>query len=243
MQTRPLSDRSVLITGVTSGIGRALTTHLIGAGARVLGVGRDAERLSAVAEGWGERFTPVLADLSSPEDRLRCIAAAREAGVDALVNNAGACVYARPTAFSMDRWRALLEVNLLAAIELSSALGADMGAGGQILNVSSVTARHVAHPRFGPYAVTKAALEHFTESLRLELSPKGVAVSLLVPGLVDTPIYQKVEGFERAEARLREALPEWLTPQDVAESAAWMLSQPEHVVISELVILPRGQAR
>jgi len=243
MNARPLSDRTVFITGVTSGIGRALTERLIRSGARVLGVGRDAARLAAAAEGWGERFTPVLADLASPADRLRCVDVAREAGVDALVNNAGACVYAAPTAFPLEDWRTLLEVNLLAAVELCAVVGGGMKAGGQIINVSSVTARHVAHPRFGPYAVTKAALEHFTDALRLELSPRGIAVCLLVPGLVDTPIYQKVEGFERAEARLREALPEWLTPQDVAESAAWMLCQPPHVVISELVILPRGQAR
>ncbi len=66
-------------------------------------------------------------------------------------------------------------------------------------------------------------------------------MSLLVPGLVDTPIYGKVDGFDRAEERLRKALPKWLTAEDVAEAAAWMLSRPARVVAAELVLLPRGQ--
>lgn len=231
----------MLVTGVTSGIGRALVARLLHGGARVLGVGRGEERMAAAAEAWGERFVPLVADLAVDEDRQRCIAVAREAGVHALVNNAAACVYAAPTRFGIERWRALLEVNLIAGVELAGALGRELPEGGQIINVSSVTARHVAHPRFGPYAVTKAALEHYTSALRLELAPRGVGVSLLVPGLVDTPIYQKVEGFERTEAHLRQALPRWLSAEDVAEAAAWMLSRPPGVVISELVILPTGQ--
>jgi NAD(P)-dependent dehydrogenase (short-subunit alcohol dehydrogenase family) len=241
MMNGTLSERVVLVTGVTSGIGRAITERLLAEGASVLGVGRDAERLGRAAAEWGARFQPLLVDLSRQEERSACLESIASRPVDALINNAAFCVYEQPSAFSQERWRELIEVNLLAAVELAGALGARMPPGGQIINLSSVTARQIAHPRFGPYAVTKAAIEHFSRALAMELAPRGVSVSLLVPGLVDTPIYGKVDGFDRAEERLRKALPQWLTAEDVAEAAAWMLSRPARVVAAELVLLPRGQ--
>jgi 3-hydroxy acid dehydrogenase / malonic semialdehyde reductase len=68
-------------------------------------------------------------------------------------------------------------------------------------------------------------------------------VSTLAPGLVDTPIYDKVDGFERARAKLREQVPTWLTAEDVAETIVWMASRPSHCVVSELCLLPAAQAR
>jgi NADP-dependent 3-hydroxy acid dehydrogenase YdfG len=244
MSHSSLAGRTALVTGVTSGIGHAITAQLLGAGARVLGVGRDPAKLAQVAAEWtGGHFEPVVADLSVPEACQRAAEVGVEAKVDILVNNAGFCVYTNPTALPMTRWREMLEVNLLAAVALTSAIGPHMSHGGHIVNVSSVTARHVAHPRFGPYAVTKAALESFTGSLRLELARRGVAVSMIAPGLVDTPLYQEVAGFEREEEKLRAVLPEWLDADDVADAVLWMLTRPGRVVISELTITPRGQAR
>src|SRR5207244_4498627 len=112
-----------------------------------------------------------------------------------------------------------------------------------VINLSSVTTRFLANARFAPYALTKAAVERFTEALRLELQPLGVKVSLLAPGLVDTPIYDKVSGFEKTRARLTEQVPTWLRAEDVAEAIVWVFEQPEHVLVSELVILPREQPR
>ncbi|MHB8874939.1 MAG: SDR family oxidoreductase [Myxococcaceae bacterium] len=240
-----LTGKLAVVTGVTSGIGEALTTALLARGARVAGVGRDPAKLAAAALRWGRAFLPVEADLSSSTARARCIEVVREEGgaVDLLVNNAAEVVYETPARLGAERWRRLIEVNLLAAIELVEGLVPAMRRGGHVVNVSSVTTRFLANAKFAPYALTKAALEQFTQGLRLELEPRGIKVSLVVPGLVDTPAYDKVQGVEGALAKVREQVPTWLSAQDVAEAIVWMLERPPPAVVTELVIMPSGQAR
>lgn len=239
------AGKIAVVTGVTSGIGAALTARLLDAGMVVAGVARDAERLAAAVERWGERFHPIHADLEAPEARSHAVGdlAERFPRVDLLVNNAAECVYETPLALDIARWRALLEVNLLAGIELTQALAPALRDTGHVINLSSVTTRFLANARFAPYALTKVAIERFTEALRLELQPLGVKVSLLVPGLVDTPIYDKVSGFEKTRARLVDQVPTWLRPEDVVEAIMWVFGQPAHVTVSELVIMPREQPR
>jgi NADP-dependent 3-hydroxy acid dehydrogenase YdfG len=234
-----------VVTGVTSGIGEAMTTRLLADGASVVGIGRNPQRLAEAAQRWGPAFTPVELDLAARPERRRVLAGLRaELGrVDIIVNNAAECVFQTAVDLEAERLAELLEVNVLAGIELVQSLVGAMSTEGQVVNVSSVTARHVAHQRFTPYALTKTAVERFTEGLRLELAPKGIKVSLIVPGLVDTPIYDKVAGFDGARAALHKQVPVWLSADDVAEAMMWILTRPPSVVVSEVVILPRFQAR
>jgi NADP-dependent 3-hydroxy acid dehydrogenase YdfG len=240
-----LTGKIAVVTGVTSGIGEALTARLLGDGALVTGIGRDAERLAAAAQRWGRGFTPVQVDLASRSERRRAMQHLQEhvPQVDIVVHNAAECVYQTPLELEADRWSALLEVNLLAGIELIQSISKALSAGAHVINVSSVTARHVAHPKFSPYGLTKTALERFTEGLRLELAPKGIKVSLIAPGLVDTPIYDKVAGFDAARAALTKQVPEWLSAEDVADAMIWMLTRSSSVVVSEMVLLPSRQSR
>jgi NADP-dependent 3-hydroxy acid dehydrogenase YdfG len=239
------AGKVAVVTGVTSGIGAALTSRLLDTGMTVAGVARDAEQVAAAAERWGGAFVPIHADLAVPEARSHAVGelAERFPRVDLLVNNAAECVYETPLALDIARWRSLLEVNLLAGVELTQALAPALRDNGHVINLSSVTTRFLANARFAPYALTKMAIERFTEALRLELQPLGVKVSLLVPGLVDTPIYDKVSGFEKTRARLVDQVPTWLRPEDVVEAIMWVFGQPAHVTVSELVIMPREQAR
>jgi len=112
-----------------------------------------------------------------------------------------------------------------------------------VVNISSVTARYAPSARFGPYAVTKAALDSFTTMLRLELDPRGVRVTSIAPGLVETPIYDKVEGFSAAREKLAKQIPRWLSAGEVADAIIWVLARPPHVVVGELTLMPSGQAR
>jgi NAD(P)-dependent dehydrogenase (short-subunit alcohol dehydrogenase family) len=240
-----LRGKQGVVTGVTSGIGKALVARLIEEGARVVGLARKDDLLRELATTWGEAFVPIVADLAVPEERAAAQRAVLAAAprVDFLVNNAAEVVYASPLALPLERWRRLIEIDLVAAIELVQALAPAMPADGHVVNLSSVTARFVSQPAFGPYALAKTALESFSDALRLELAPRGVAVTVVRPGLVDTPLYGKVEGFEKSLARLREAVPEWLRAEDVADAIVWVLSRPRSVVVGELTILPRHQAR
>ncbi|HEV8320335.1 MAG TPA: SDR family NAD(P)-dependent oxidoreductase [Myxococcota bacterium] len=245
--------RVAVVTGVTSGIGAALARRLRAAGSTVVGLGRDEARLQAAAEAPvaatgtapAGGFVPVRVDLADAADRARAAAqvARRCARVDVLVNDAAECVYELPSMLEPLRWQRLLDVNFLAGAELVHALLPRMERGGHVVNVSSVTARHLPGARFGPYAVTKAALEEWTRALRLEADPRGIKVTLVAPGLVDTPLYDKVGAFEPARARLREQVPVWLSAEDVADAVMWALARPAHVVVGELVLFPSGQAR
>ncbi len=236
----------VFVTGVTSGIGRSLLTRLVSRGDEVWGLGRRPKALAALQAELGDRFTPVCADLSRPEDLRRVVEGDLGEGCpdfDAVVHNAALCVWSGSLALEQARWEALLQTNLLAVVALTRALVSKLTDKGQIVTVSSVAAGHVAHPAFGPYALTKAALDHFTDSLRLELSPQGIRVCSLAPGLVDTEIYDKVDGFEKMEARLRKGVPRWLSSEDVAQTLTWMLDQPAHLHVARVTLLPTGQPR
>ncbi|HEX9295378.1 MAG TPA: SDR family oxidoreductase [Polyangiaceae bacterium] len=240
-----LTDKLAVVTGVTSGIGEAITFRLLDAGARVVGIGRNEEKLALLRERRGERFVPLAVDLTVADQRRQAIARLEKqvTPIDVLVNNAAECAYESPLAMDLDRLRRLFEVNVFACLDLAQALVPRMERGGHIVQLSSVTARFAPNARFAPYAVSKLAIERFVESMRLELHPRGIKVSLMVPGLVDTPIYDKVRGFETTRAKIREQVKDWLAPDDVAEAVLWMLTRPAGVIVSEMVIMPREQAR
>ena len=239
--------RTAVVTGVTSGIGQAVTERLLAAGHQVIGIARNVARLADAAREFGPGFQPLQADLASASDRARAAARLRQLDrpVQVYVGNAAECVYESALELAAAKLGRLFEVNVVAALELAQAVVPLMSRGGHIVQISSVTARHLPGPQFGPYAATKAALERLTEALRLELHRRGIRVSLVSPGLVDTPLYQKVAGFERARAKIVEQLPQsdWLRAGDVADAVLWVLDRPARVAVSELVILPAGQAR
>jgi len=239
-----LQGKLALVTGVTSGIGAATVRALLAHEALVIGVGRDAQRLEAATHDFGPGFRPLLADLAVPEERRRLIAdLATSRAPEMFISNAAECLYESPLDVPASTLSRLLEINVTAALELTQAVAARMLPGAHIVQISSVVARHLPSAKFAPYAATKAALDCLSEALRLELHPRGIHVSTLAPGLVDTPIYDKVQGFQRARERIREQVPTWLSAEDVAETLLWMLSRPERVVVADLVLLPSKQAR
>ena len=240
-----LEDKVAVVTGATSGIGAALAHRLAGEGARVIGIGRRGDVLAEqVARGEG-RLSAVCGDLADPRGRADVIAEVERAAprIDVLVNNAGEAAYASPLELGAAGWRALFEINLHAAVELAVALAPRIAPGGHLINVSSVTARFAPNARFAAYAATKAALDHATHALRLELDALGVRVSWLAPGLVETPLYDKVAGFAGARDKIARQVPRWLSASDVAEAIVWLVTRPPHVVVTELVMLPVGQGR
>jgi NAD(P)-dependent dehydrogenase (short-subunit alcohol dehydrogenase family) len=188
---------TVLLSGASSGIGRACAERLGRAGWRVLaGARRDAD-LDALGALPG--VEPLRLDVLAEADVTAAATAAGER-LDALVNNAGVAVTGPVEALPLEAWREQLEVNLLGQVALTRAvLPAVVRAGGRIVNMSSIGGR-AALPLFGPYAASKFALEAMTDALRRELRGQGVTVVAVEPGPIATPIWAK--GLAEADGLL-----------------------------------------
>lgn len=194
---------SVLITGASSGIGEATALRLARAGWRVFAGVRtaaDADRLRAAA---GERLEPVTIDVTEPATIAAVAAALGDEQLDGLVNNAGTAL-AMPLEFlPLDQLRRQLEVNLVGHVAVTQALLPNLRAArGGIVNVGSIAGRS-ALPFLGAYAASKHALEAVTDVLRVELRPFGIAVTVIEPGTIATPIWRKGgERFQELAANL-----------------------------------------
>jgi short-subunit dehydrogenase len=214
-----LADAVALITGASSGIGAATAVALAAAGARLVLTGRDRARLEAVAARTGAEALP--ADLTEPDGPDSLVQAALDlAGrVDLLVSNAGAG-WAGPIAeLSAAKAAELVTLNLLAPLQLARALApgmVDRGAG-RLIFVSSIAGATGVRNE-AAYAATKAGLNCLAESLRYELAGHGVGVSVVLPGVVDTPFFtRRGRPYERTRPM---PIPAERVARAVAEAAA-----------------------
>ena len=194
--------KSVVITGASTGIGRATALWLDSRGWRVFaGVRKEADAEALRGEA-SERLVPLMLDVTDPAQ----IAAAAErvggevgeAGLDGLVNNAGIAVPGPLEALPIDDFRRQVEVNLTAQVAVTQAmLPAIRAAHGRIVFITSIGGR-MAFPMFGAYHAAKFGLEAVGDVFRQELRPWGIEVAIVEPGSIATPIWER--GQEEAEA-------------------------------------------
>jgi len=190
---------AVVITGASTGIGRASARYLAERGFHVFaGVRRDEDAEALRQESAG-RLTPLRVDVT---DRGSIESAAREVeaavggeGLRGLVNNAGIGIGAPLEFIDLDELRRQLEVNVIGPIAVTQAFLALIRAcRGRVVNVGSIGGR-VAQPMLGPYNASKFALEALSDSLRMELAPWGIHVSLVEPGSIATAIWAKTDAY------------------------------------------------
>ena len=191
----PTKTRSVLVTGASTGIGFDVARLLAERGWRVFaGVRREANggRVQALAPAL---IVPVQLDVTDATSiataRDSIEAAVGPAGLDGLVNNAGIAVVGPVETVPLDDWRRQFETNVFGAIGVTQAFLPLLRRGrGRVVMISSISGR-ISYPLLGPYAASKYALEAVTDALRLELIPDGVSVTLIEPGPIKTPIWEK----------------------------------------------------
>ena len=237
---RSLRDSCGIITGSSTGIGRALAIELARAGAQSVLVARSATKLAALSEQLrqdGYKSHDLAGDVTDPELRRRVIQAAEEhwGKLDFLINNAGVGALGRFEDAASDRLRAVMEVNFFAAAEMirTSLPLLRRGQRPIIVNVGSILG-HRGIPHSSEYCASKFALCGFTESIRTEFSRHGVDVLLVSPGTTQTDFFQHA-----LEAR---QVP-WPEQRGVSpELVARRIIQAMQRGRREIVVNPRGQA-
>lgn len=198
--------KSALITGCSSGIGRATALRLDERGWRVFAGVRKPEDAEALAAEASERLEPLIVDVadgSSIDDARDRVAAASPGGLDGLVNNAGTA-YSGPLEFiPLEDIRKQLEINLVGHVAMIQAMLPSLrSARGRIVNITSIGGI-VATPFFGPYNASKFALEAISDCLRVELRPWGIETIAIEPGSVATEIWSGgAENFRQMQERM-----------------------------------------
>jgi len=235
-----IAGKRILLTGGTTGIGRAMLSRFARANARVLTLGRDQAALDQALEEArreGGEFHGIAADLGRRGDIERLFTAIDETlgGLDIVVSNAA--IGAEPIdEMAEDDWRYVIDVNLTGALSCVRGALKRFHDGGQVVIVGSISAEiHAAGESV--YSATKAGLQAFAETLRKEVAERGVRVSLIEPGTVGTDMQEA----DPQEQRDKIARHEMLMAEDVADAVDFILGRPTRVDIVSLRIEPRLQ--
>ncbi len=244
--TNRWAGRVALVTGASSGIGAAVAAELVELGMQVVLAARRLERLTELAARCGDNAAAMAVDLRDPQAIERLFQQIRAAygGVDVLVNSAGLGRETPLVGGSVDAWREMLDLNVLALCVCTSEAVSDMrrrGDDGHVIHLSSMAAHRVPQGS-GMYSATKYAVRSLTEGLRQELRELGsdIRVSSVSPGYVATEFHQGYFGSaQRAQATYSQF--PVLQPADVAKSVRYILEAPPHMQVHDLLLRPTRQ--
>lgn len=252
--TENLNGTVALVTGASSGIGRSTARRLASAGAAVAVVARRAERLEELANQIrtddGGTVLTLSADLTDSGAAAGAVerTVAELGRLDTVVNAAGLMLNGPTEELTLDDWDRMVDINLrglmnvtkpaiphlLAAAETSPRKVADM------VNISSVAGRFAAATTAG-YNATKFGVTAFTEALRQEFAQRHLRISVVEPGRVDTELFDHREGSAEGFTAMFGQI-DYLQPDDIAEAVSYIVTNPRHVAINEIVIRPTEQA-
>ena len=238
-----MTSRRALVSGASSGIGRATVRALVADGWDVVATARRSDRLETLAEETGcEVFT---ADLTRDEDVAALAEFAGSAGLDAVVNVAGGALGVdRIDEADTERWKRMFDINVMATLKLTSACLPLLrrNGGGSLVFVTS-TAAHGTYPGGGGYAAAKHAERQIATTLRLELAGEPIRVTEIAPGMVKTEEFSLVRlGDARAAEDVYAGVEGPLVASDVAEAIRWSLDAPLHVNVDLMVLRPVAQS-
>ena len=239
----PLNGKTVFITGATSGFGLACAKLCLAKGARVVAAGRREDRLKALA---GDNVHTLALDVRDHAAVVKAIASLPKAfaDVDVLINNAGLALgigsYETQT---MEDLEQMVDTNIKGVLYVTHALlpGMTRRGRGHIVNVGSVAGVY-PYPGGNAYGGTKAFVAQFSLNLRADLLGKNIRVSCIEPGMAETEFsLVRFHGdASKADAVYQGVQP--LTAEDVAQSILWCITQPAHVNINRIELMPTQQA-
>lgn len=245
-----LDDTIALVTGASSGIGSATAQALAGEGATVVLFARRRDRLDDLVrliEADGGHAHPHVVDVTDATAVADAVGAVgRQFGrIDVLVNNAGFIASAPAVGADLADWQRTIDVNVNgvlntthAALPHVTAAAAGVRGAADIVMISSVAGRRIPSPQSNVYAASKHAVGAFAEALRQELAGEHVRVGLIEPGVVRT---EMTTGGGKGAPDATTGNP--LHPEDVAAAIVFMVTQPAHAAVNEILVRPTEQAR
>jgi 3-hydroxy acid dehydrogenase/malonic semialdehyde reductase len=239
--------KTILVTGATAGFGAAIARRFVKDSHRVIATGRRMERLEALAAELGENLLPVALDVtdatavagfveSLPEDWRR---------IEVLVNNAGLALGLSPAwEADLSDWDTMIATNISGLVHMTRAIlpGMVERNDGVILNLGSVAGEY-PYPGGHVYGATKAFVRQFSLNLRADLAGRFIRVTDIEPGMVGGSEFSQVRFHgDEAKAAAVYAGTTPLTPEDIAETASWIISLPRHININRIEMMPTCQA-
>ena len=237
----PLTNKVVIITGASSGIGAATARALVDLGCRVTLAARSGDRLHALAAELAPGALAIPTDVTVESDVKQMVAKTLErfGRVDVLFANAGVYIPGQVAEGDPAAWARLIDVNVTGVMRCVHAVLPHMLAqhSGDILVTSSISG--LIDIQWEPiYSASKHAIQGFVHTLRRQVAAAGIRVGAIAPGMVANELW----GFtESAQIERQIASRASLRSEDVAQAVVFMLSQPPHVTIRDLVILPQNQ--
>jgi NADP-dependent 3-hydroxy acid dehydrogenase YdfG len=250
-----LEGQAVIVTGASSGIGEATARTLAARGARVALVARRADRLEKLASeiaGRGHTALAIEADVTDQEQAIAAVE--RTVGdfgrLDVLVNNAGVMLLGPIAGAPTEEWDRMVDINVKGLLYMTHAAVPHLVEAAKdsprevadLVNISSVAGR-VASAGAGVYNLTKFGVGAVSESLRQELSPQNVRVTIIEPGAVKTELVDHLRPEIRPHVASRFDDIKTLEAHDIADAIEYAVTRPAHVSINELLIRPTAQTR
>lgn len=240
MFTNRLLGQSALITGATSGIGKACALALDALGVKLVLTGRSREKLDAVAtelKGEAKLIELDVRDRTAVETNLSNLE------TDILINNAGLALGLEPIdAGCIDQWEEMIDANVKGLLSVSRAVIPRMRARnhGHIVNLGSIAGKMV-YPGGNVYCATKHAVAALSEAMNIDLNGTAIRVSHIAPGAVQTAFSDTRFGGDRGRAESVYAGYEPLRAEDIADLIVYVLNAPPHVNIQDALIMPTAQ--
>jgi NADP-dependent 3-hydroxy acid dehydrogenase YdfG len=243
-----MERKIALVTGATSGIGKATAIALARLGYDIIATGRRQDRLSVLSDELpqGTRLLTLQFDVRDRDVVFEKLGNLPEEwkNIEVLVNNAGNAHGFDPIQTgSVDDWDAMMDINVKGLLYVSKAIipGMTQRNRGTIVNIGSIAGKEV-YLNGNVYCASKHAVDALTKGMRLDLNPHGIRVIGVHPGLVETEFsLVRFKGdAERSKSVYKGYEP--LTAEDIADTIAFAVSRPPHVVLADIVILPTAQA-
>ncbi len=241
-------NKTALITGATSGIGKATALALAEEGFNLIICGRRMDALDELAEQLGQKVNihTLKFDVREKEEVKKAIMGLPSdfSTIDVLVNNAGNAHGLDPIqSGSTEDWDAMIDINVKGLLYVSNAVIPQMAErkSGHIINIGSIAGKEV-YPKGNVYSASKHAVDAINKGMRIDLNGLGIRVGAINPGLVETGFSEvRFKGdSERAKTVYEGYQP--LRSQDIAEVIVFMITRPSHVNIADLLVLPTAQA-